>query len=328
MAKKKKSARKSPRKSVVRTKKDQWDIKRIFLSLGFTAVALLASSQLPYTQRFQSNVLGDEDKTQEEQQKQQEEQQKEVAKQQEEAAKNQEEQERESSQNSGSGTTNTQRTETESETRDGVKVKTKVEDSGPTKMEIETENITFKFEEEDGEIKLRVRDEDGNEIRTRERLRELDELERELEDEEIKISSEDGELEIEHNAVRARVGFPLSIDPVSRDLIVNTPAGERTLAVLPDEAMRKLFALGILTQTASSSAAPADASASGVLASSAELKIANGNLVYEVQGEKHEKFLGVVPVTLERTVTVSALSGEVLSQTQSVLTTILSFLSF
>lgn len=327
MAKKKKSVRKSPRKPVVRTKKDQWDIKRIFLPLGFAVFALLASSQLTYTQRFASNVLGDEDKAQEEQQKQQEEQQKEAEKQQEEAAKNQEEQKQESSQNSGSSNTNAQRNETETETQSGIKVKTKTEDNGAMKVEAESEDVHYTFQEENGELKLRVETKDGEEVRTREHLKERDELEQELEDEDIKISSDDGHMEIEHNAVSARFGFPLSVDPVTRDLIVMTPAGERTVAVLPDEAMRRLFAAGVLTPVASGSATT-EASTSGVLASSVELTLHEGNLVYQVQGKKHEKFLGIVPVTLDRQVMVSALSGEVLSQTQSILATIVGFLSF
>ena len=243
----------------------------------------------------------DEDNAQEEQQKQEEEQRQEEQ-------KRLEEQNKESSQNSGSSNTNTQRTETESESADGVKVKTKTEDNGATKVEVEGEGIHFKFEEEDGEIRLRVRDEDGNEVRTREHLRELDELEQELEDEEIEISSDDGHMELEHNRVRARINFPLSIDPLTRELIVTTPAGERTVAVLPDEAVRNLLAKGFLTHVASGSAAvPAEATVSGSLATSVELKMKNGNLVYEVQGEKREKFLGVIPVTMDRSITISAL---------------------
>ncbi|MEK7533534.1 MAG: hypothetical protein AAB542_03810 [Patescibacteria group bacterium] len=322
MPKKKKSVHNSAHKPVSRPKKDRWTIKRILAPLGFAALALLLSSQVPYTQGFRSNVLGDEDNAQEEQQKQEEEQRQEEQ-------KRLEEQNKESSQNSGSSNTNTQRTETESESADGVKVKTKTEDNGATKVEVEGEGIHFKFEEEDGEIRLRVRDEDGNEVRTREHLRELDELEQELEDEEIEISSDDGHMELEHNRVRARINFPLSIDPLTRELIVTTPAGERTVAVLPDEAVRNLLAKGFLTHVASGSAAvPAEATVSGSLATSVELKMKNGNLVYEVQGEKREKFLGVIPVTMDRSITISALSGEVLSQTQSVLATILAFFSF
>lgn len=325
MAKKKKSVRTSARKPANRIKKDRWDIKRIFLPLGFAALALLAGSQLTYTRNFQSNVLGDEDSSSGRQEteaaKQQEEQRQE-------AAKQQQEQIKESSQNSGSSGTISQRNETETETRDGVKIKTKTEDNGAVKVEAESEDVHFNFQEENGEVKLHVETEDGKEITAREHLKERDELEQELEDEDINISSEAGEMEIEHNDVRARFGFPLSIDPVTRDLIVTTPAGERTVAVLPDEAMRRLFASGKLTPVASGSAQPQDASSSGTLANSIELTLKNGNLVYEVNGEKHEKFLGVVPVTFNRKITVSALSGEVLSEAQSILDTILGFLSF
>ena len=317
MAKKKKVARTHNRRSVSRIKRNRWDIKRIFLPLGFAALAVLASSQLTYTQSFRSEALGDEDKTQEEQQKQMEEQQREA------------ERNRESSQNSGSGSSgsNVQAQETETETPDGVKVKTKVEDSGATKVEIESEGIKFKFEEEDGELKLRVRDEEGNEIRTSERLRELSELEEELEDEEIEISSEDGELEIEHNAIRARTNFPLSIDPVTRELIVTTPAGEKTVAVLPDAAVANLLINGFLTRVASPSAGGSEATTSGTVASSVELKLAGNNLVYEVDGVKEHRVLGLIPVLLPRTVAVSARTGVVLSQSQSWLTGLIDLIS-
>ena len=336
MVKKKKSVRKSSRKPVVHTKKDQWDIKRIFLPLGFAAIALLSSSQLTYTQGFQSNILGDEDKAQEEQQKQLEEQQKEAQKQQEEANKQQEnesedeqEQEDEEESNSGSsGKTSEVRTESEIETRSGVKIKSKIEDNGARKIEVEGEGLHFKFEEENGEIKIKVENEEGVESRTRTHLSIVDELEDELDDDEIEVSSDDGHLELRHNAVRARVNFPLFIDPVTHELIVTTPAGERTVAILPDVALRNLLIKGFLTEVASGSGTPADASGSAVLAQSMELKLTNGNLVYEVKGNKKEKFFGLVPVTLPRTVTVSALSGVVLSQTESMLTTILGFFSY
>lgn len=324
---KKKKTQKHTKKLQASPKKIQWDIKRIFLPLGIAALTLFASSQVVYTQGFRSDVLGDEDNAQEEQQKEaekhQEEQKKEQEKQQEEQQKQQEEQEK------SGASQNAQQKETETERSDGLKVKTKVEDSGATKVEIESEKVHFKFEEEDGEVKLRVENGDGVEVRTREHARELDELEQELEDEEISVSSDDGHMEIEHNAVRTRTNFPLSIDPVTRELLVTTPDGEKTLAVLPDEALNTLFARGVLTEITSGSIQESTgASPSAVRASSLELKVINGNLVYEVEGKKKEKFLGIIPVTLPRTVTVSALSGEVLSQTQSLLSSILGFVSF
>lgn len=295
----------------IHTKKNS----RIFLPVGIALLALFISSQVVYTQGFRSDVLGDEDKSQEDQQKETEKQQEE---QQKEEEKRQEDEQKQDEQSRSGSSQNIQPKETEIETKEGVKIKTKVEDNGAAKIEIESEKIHFKFEEKDGEVKLRVEDGEGVEVRTRERVRELAELEQELEDEDISVSSEDGRMEIEHNAVRTRTNFPLSMDPITRELIVTTPNGEKTLAIMPDEALKNLFTEGVLT----------DASTSAALASALELKVVNGNLVYEVEGKKKQNLLGIVPVTIPRTVTVSALSGEVLSQTQSVLSSILSFFSF
>lgn len=307
MVKKKKKVHKNTKKLHSSVKKIQWDIKRIFLPLGVAVLTLFASSQVVYTQGFTSDVLGDEDRAQEEQQK-------EAEKQQEEQKKEAEKQQKES--------------ETETETADSLKVKTKVEDNGVVKTEIEAEKIHFKFEEENGEVKLRVEDGEGTEVRTRVHTKERDELEQELEDEDIRISSEDGKMEIEHNAVRTRMNFPLSMDSVTRELIVTTPEGERTLAVLPDEVLNTLIAKNIMTPIASGSGLPMGASVSAEIAHSVELKMVKGNLVYEVEGKKKEKFFGILPVSLPRTVTVSALSGEVLSQTESLFSKILGILSF
>lgn len=340
--KKKKPVKKThkARASASSTSKDNWTIKRIYLPLGFAVLALLAGSQLTYTQSFRSDILGDEDdaveqqqKEAEDQQKQEEERREDEAKRLEEAQQEQErevEREQESSDDSDSDSYSTtrQKAEMETETKSGVKIKSKVEDNGARKIEVEGEGVHFKFEEENGEVKLKVENEEGEEFRKRSYLSIVDELEDALGDEEIEISSDEGHLELKHNAVRARVNFPLSIDPVTRELIVNTPAGEKTVAVLPDAVLKNLLIKGFLTEIASGSGTVVDASGSASLTSAFELKINNGNLVYEIKGSKKEKFLGLVPVTMPKTMTVSALSGEVLSETQSILSTILGFLSF
>jgi len=343
MAKKKKSVKKakSVRKSVSHVAKDTWNIKRIYLPLGFAVLALLAASQFTFTQSFQSDILGDEDDAVQEQQKEAEDRLKDEEKQREDEAErleeqegeqeheqeNEQEKEQEISRNSGSSATRV-KSEMETETKNGIKIKSKVEDNGARKIEVEGEGVHFKFEEENGEVKLKVENEAGEESGTRTHLSIVDELEQELEDEEIHISSDDGHLKLTHNAVRVRMNFPLSIDPVTRELIVNTPAGEKTVAILPDAALKNLLVKGFLTEVASGSGTNTDASGSAVLAQDLELKLINGNLVYEVKGSKKEKFLGFMQVTLPRTVTVSALSGEVLSETQSILSSILGFFSF
>lgn len=297
-----------------------WSLKRILMTLGFAALALMVSAEVPHTQRFVPKVLGDSDNLTEAQ-KQQVEQQKEAEKRQEEAAKQVQEQQQ---QRSGSPSR-----ETQIETKTGDTLKTKIEDNGAVKIEGKKRDVQYKFEAENGVVQLKAENAEGKELKTREHALEKKELEESLDDEEIEISTEDGHLAIEHNFIRAEVKFPLSMDPITHQLIVTTPAGERTVAVLPDAAMQKLLDSGLLSTVASNSATPGAASGSATLgAGSVELKMDDGKLVYEVQGEKVEKFLGIIPVALPKTVTVSALTGETLSQTQSWFTTMLGWLSF
>ncbi|MFZ5535042.1 MAG: hypothetical protein ACOY3M_02715 [Patescibacteria group bacterium] len=339
IVKKKKIAKKAHKSSasVPRAVKDSWTIKRIYIPLGLAVVALVASSQLTYTQSFRSDVLGDEDKVAQEEQKEAEDRRKEEEKLHEEEAKREEEREQEREQEQEQeqekdGTTSTSavrvKSEREMETKNGVKIKSKVEDDGARKIEVEGEGVHFKFEEENGEVRLKVENEEGKELETRKHLSVVDELEDALDEEEIEISSDEGHLELKHNAVRARVNFPLSIDPVTKELIVTTPAGEKTVAVLPDAALKNLLIKGFLTEVASGSATVADASGSAGMANAFELKVHNGNLVYEIRGTKKQKFFGIMPVSIPKTMTVSALSGEVLSETQSIFSRMLGLFSF
>lgn len=307
MARKNHRVRKAIRHAHPHPKRDRWEIKRIIMPLGFAMLALMVSSKLTYTHSFQSQVLGDEDRVEEEQ-KQEEQKREEERLQEEEQQEEEVRQEEEKERND---------TEAEVETQDGVKVKTKVEDDGSRKVEVEFPTIKFKFEEQEGEIKLKVENEEGEEIRTRERLREAEELENELEDEEIEIASRDGEMEIEHNAVRARVNFPLSIDPATRALTVTTPKGIKTVAILPDAALVRLLASGLLSEIASDSAELPIASDSAMTTTQFELTLEGNHLVYEIQGSKKHRLLGFIPVTTPRIVSVSALTGDVVSQTQT-----------
>ncbi len=277
---------------------------RLLRFFGISVFAILLSSRLTYTQDFRAtNVLGKNDSSEQ---------------------KLSDEGKTES-QNTGSGNQNTtaQRTETEIETRSGVKVKTKVEDSGARKVEIEGRGIHFKFEEEDGVVKLKIEDENGEEVSDAAHVREREALEQELEDEDIDIASEDGHMVVEHNSVRARTNFPLSINPETKELIVTTPAGERTVAILPDEAIQNMLAQGFLTRIGSESVAPAISTTSATPASQVEISLHNGDVVYEVKGEKEQKFLGVIPVAIPRTILVSAQNGEVIGQSQSWLSALL-----
>lgn len=313
MKKKKLSAK--PKHSASRTvakkkTREVWSIKRIWLPLGLAVIALAALSTTTYTQEFKTNVLGDTNEQENEQQKQQLEQQQEAQKQ---AAEQQQEAQK------GSVQVNVQQKEMEIQNANGQTIKAKVEDNGSRKVESSFGGVQFKFEDHAGEMKLNAVDSEGNHVATAEAERKI--LEKEFADEELKIASKEGEIELEHNGQRVRTNFPLSIDPVTHQLIVTTPAGTKAVTVLPDQAVNNMLRNGLLTSVASGSA---ESSGSASFA----LTLHNDQSVYEIHGQKQARFLGVFPVTLDRTVLVSTENGERIAQQESFLTTLLGFLSF
>lgn len=221
---------------------------------------------------------------------------------------------------------NVQKNETEIQLSNGTTINTKVEDNGSGKVEIVRPGIQFKFETHNNKTQLEAVNDHGEKVSTADA--EIKRLEKDLETKDISISSEDGELEVSHNGVRARTDFPLSIDPITNQLVITTPQGQKIVAVLPDDAIKNMLAGGYLTTIASNSADIQGASGSGVISGSYLLSLHNGTVVYEVQGEKTQKFLGLFTVTTPKTVLVSAQNGQAVEQSQSWLATLISFLSF
>jgi len=118
--------------------------------------------------------------------------------------------------------------------------------------------------------------------------------------------------------VRTKTNFPLSINPTTNQLVVNTPAGQRAVAVLPDDAIQNLLNRGVLAAIEDG----ADAATA-----SASLEDKNGELIYKVKGQKKLSLFGFIPLNVPATVDVSANTGEAVSQETSLLTDILSFFS-
>lgn len=59
-----------------------------------------------------------------------------------------------------------------------------------------------------------------------------------------------------------------------------------------------------------------------------EIKAEKGTSVYEVQGTKQEKVLGIIPITIAKTVIVSTSDGNIVSVRTSFLQKLLDFISF
>lgn len=259
------------------------------LFLGFIATSNLTINPSLNSQ----SVLGEEN----EQGKKAEEQAKEVEKKQEEIKKE------------------GNKKETEVKTADGQKIKTKVEDDGTTKVEIEYGKLKAKYVWEDNELKLKTQNKE-KELEVKKSVQK--EIEDELEDDNIKISTESGKPILTKNNVGATSEFPLSIDVITKQLVVNTPAGQKVVTVLPDQALKNLLATGIINSL--SSTAP---SLDGI----AKLEIKNDKLVYKVNGLKTRKILGFIPVTTDATAFVSADDGTTVATEQSFISNVVDLIS-
>lgn len=129
----------------------------------------------------------------------------------------------------------------------------------------------------------------------------------------IKIRSGKNKFEFQQEGAKFSVesNFPLSVDPLTRELSVETPSGSSVVSVLPQQVIDNMFAAGIVTAT------------SGV-----DLKTeSDGSLTYDIDGTKSEKLLGVFDVAIPKNLIVSAQTGEVLTVNQSTFSKILDFLS-
>lgn len=220
--------------------------------------------------------------------------------------------------------------ETEIETADGQKIKTKVEDDGTTKVEIEHGELKLKYKVVNGQVVKKVEDENGDEVELEDA--ELDELEKEeeqeLEDRGIEIASRSGRPAVVRRGFAAGTQFPLSVDVGTNQLIVTTPAGQKAVTVLPDKAVQNLLETGIINRFDSTQSTGSAAPQGGVAAGSEiELKVRNGEPVYEVNGIKTYRLFSLFPISQPLRAVVSAETGEVITTQKSFLTNVIDILS-
>lgn len=218
--------------------------------------------------------------------------------------------------------------ETEVETPDGQKIKTKVEDDGTTKVEVEQGKLKLKYKFENGQMRLKAENERGKEVELDDNeLDEMgDEAEKELEKKGIRIATGSGKPVLTKNNVAATTDFPLSVDVATNKLIVTTPAGQKTVTILPDQAIKNLLDTNIINKIDSSSGSTLTGEL-GQLSGVVKLEIRNDRMVYKVSGTKSHRLLGFIPVNASTTAFVSAETGETVETEQPFITSVIDFLS-
>lgn len=288
--------------------------------LLWAAVGLLLVTTVkttgPVQVKSQQMVLGEGEESQAQKRAQ------ETAKQAEEAQKESQKQAQEQAKHQAESTrVENGRRETEIETIGGQKIKTKVEDDGTAKVEIEEGRLKLKYRVENGRMRLEAEDEAGKEVELEEDdLAELEEkIEDKLEDEGVEISTQSGRIAITRNQVTATSRFPLSVDVNTNQLIVTTPAGEKAVTVLPDQAVANMLATGIVEV--------AQSTPGGTLAETVKLEIRGDEVIYRVKGVQRHRLLGIIPVTTPTEMLVSAQTGDVFAQERTILARLIDLLS-
>lgn len=150
----------------------------------------------------------------------------------------------------------------------------------------------------------------------------------------IKIKQTSNKFSFEQPGFKFQVEskFPLSVNPVTRELTVTTPAGTKTVAVLPQQAVDNMLAKGYISQVLGESAPTQSPSATttGVPAVPSGVTLttlSDGSVVYQIDGAKSKKFLGLFLIAIPKTLNVSAQDGTLVSVNQSFFSKVLDTIS-
>lgn len=225
--------------------------------------------------------------------------------------------------------TETKQDETRTEVRlsEGERIRTRVKD-GETRIDITSGGIKTRLEYRDDRVIIKAEQEDGTEVELADdTLLKIDER---LAASNIKVATAGvGKFVIQRGTTGAVTNFPLSIDLATNILTVNTPTGQKTVAVLPDQAVQNLIAANVVNRLGGQ--AVVDLATTDNLTSVSQiisLGEQNNVPIYEINGISDQRLLGFIPVAIERTVAVSAETGEVVSTQESFANRVLDLLAF
>ncbi len=175
--------------------------------------------------------------------------------------------------------------------------------------------------EDDGSIAVHVKKTDGTEVQLQQNA--LESLNKSLGSTGISLtSSKAGSgVAIQQGSIQAQSELPVSVDVATKKVIVTTSTGDKTLTILPAEAIAKVLKDNLVT-TVSSTASD------GAILQSTQITQLNNQAVFAVSGIAEKRILGLIPMGFAKTVYVSAEDGTVVSTQQAAWTKILESISF
>lgn len=252
--------------------------------------------------------------------------------------------------NSGSGGADDQKTETreadgtrtKTEVRDDMEVRTELRLPDGTRVKTRTEEgrsrtdvyqggVKVRLEREDGRFRLKAENEQGETTDLGED--EIISIDERADKEQIRIRTFNTAADATQNRAiverlntQALTDLPLSVNLATNELTVTTPAGERTVTVLPDQAVQNMLAANVIDRIGGPAVAELlQQSSIETLEHVITLAEQNGVPVYAIAGTKQQRLFGFIPVAVQLTVTVSAETGEVLDTDRSFVDSVIDF---
>ncbi len=226
-------------------------------------------------------------------------------------------------------TTETKEDESRTEVRlsEEERIRTRTKD-GTTRIDITSGGVKTRLEYRDDRVIIKAEQEDGTEVELEDDT--LFKIEQRLGASGIKVATAGAQsFLVQSGNTGALTNFPISIDLATNTLIINTPSGQRSVAVLPDQAVQNLIAANIVNRLGGQ--AVVDETLTNNFTSVDQLVTLgekNGIPIYEISGISDQRLLGFIPVSLEKEIEVTADTGEVISTNVSLGDRILDLISF
>lgn len=130
-----------------------------------------------------------------------------------------------------------------------------------------------------------------------------------------KIEQAGNDFVMKRGGIEAQTKFPISFNVATKAFTVQTSAGEKEIAVLPDQAVQKLIDNKIISRLDQTKNAQTGTNVSA--GSAVSLTEFNNEPVFEVKGSAQKKFLGFFSVSIPKTSIVSAQTGNVVQTNES-----------
>ncbi len=198
---------------------------------------------------------------------------------------------------------------------------------GRTRVDITAGGVKTRLEVRDDRVIIKAENEDGSETELEDNA--FLKIDDRLAKNQIKVATVSGDRFIlERGAVGAVTTLPISIDLATNQLIVNTPAGQKVLAVLPDQAIQNLIAANTISRLVKSDQLTEIGNSRLNLTEIITLGEKNSIPIYEIAGVSDQKLLGFIPVAIPKTVEVAVTTGAVLETQMTLLNQVVDALAF